>query len=107
VDGKDAGFTPVATKLTVGSHMLGFSKDGYATGTFPLLISPDQLAGGTVSFELGGVSHDTVELRDGTMIQGDVESVDAHNVVVEVGGKAQSLDRNQVKRISLVQRANE
>jgi hypothetical protein len=107
VDGKDAGFTPVATKLTVGSHMLGFSKDGYATGTFPLLISPDQLAGGTVSFELGGVSHDTVELRDGTMIQGDVESVDAHNVVVELGGKAQSLDRNQVKRISLVQRTNE
>ena len=107
VDGKDAGFTPVATKLSVGNHMLTFGKDGYATGTFPLLISPDQLAGGTVSFELGGVSHDTVELRDGTIIEGDVESVDAHNVVVEVGGKAQNIDRNQVKRISLVQRTSQ
>jgi hypothetical protein len=107
VDGKDAGFTPVATKLAVGNHMLAFSKDGFATGTFPLLISPDQLAGGTVSFELGGVSHDTVELRDGTIIEGDVESVDAHNVVVEVGGRAQTLDRNQVKRISLVQRSSD
>ena len=105
VDGKDAGFTPVATKLAVGNHMLAFSKDGFANGTFPLLISPDQLAGGTVSFELGGVSHDTVELRDGTVIEGDVESVDAQNVVIEVGGKAQSLERNQVKRISLIQRS--
>lgn len=104
VDGKDAGFTPVATKLTPGNHMLTFSKDGYSTGTFPLLISPDQLAGGTVSFELGGVSHDTIELRDGTIIEGDVESVDARNVVVEVGGKPQNFERNQVKRISLVQR---
>jgi hypothetical protein len=105
VDGKDSGFTPVATKLTPGNHMLTFSKDGYSTGTFPLLISPDQLAGGTVSFELGGVSHDTIELRDGTIIEGDVESVDARTVVVEVGGRPQSFERNQVKRISLVQRS--
>lgn len=107
VDGKDAGVTPVATKLPVGNHILTFSKEGFATGTFPLLISPDQLAGGTVSFELGGVSHDTIELRDGTIIEGDVESVDAQNVVVEVGGKAQNLDRNQVKRILLVQRSSQ
>lgn len=105
VDGKDSGFTPVATKLTPGNHMLTFSKDGYSTGTFPLLISPDQLAGGTVSFELGGVSHDTIELRDGTIVEGDVETVDARTVVVEVGGKPQSFERNQVKRISLVQRS--
>ena len=56
---------------------------------------------------MGGVSHDTVELRDGTVIEGDVESLDARNVTVEVGGKAQSLDRNQVKRISLVQRTGQ
>ena len=54
-----------------------------------------------------GVSHDTIELRDGTIIEGDVESVDAQNVVVEVGGKAQNLDRNQVKRILLVQRSSQ
>jgi hypothetical protein len=67
-------------------------------------MSADELPGGTVSFELGGSARDTVELRDGTIIEGDLQSVDFQNVVVQVGGKAQTFDRNQVKRILLVQR---
>jgi len=105
VDGKEVGSTPFAANLTVGSHLLSFQKEGFATGNYPLVISPGELAGGTVTYELGGSAHDTVELRDGTVISGDVESMDASNVVVDVGGKPQNVNRNQVKRILLVQRS--
>jgi hypothetical protein len=48
--------------------------------------------------------HDTVELRDGSVLNGDLESVSATEVVVRVGGSMQRLNRNQVKRILLVER---
>jgi len=35
---------------------------------------------------------------------GDLESISATEVVVRVGGKVQSLNRNQVKRITLAER---
>ncbi len=104
IDGKDAGFTPIAAQLVPGSHTLIFSKDGYNSGTFPMIVAADQLPGGSVSFELGSAAHDTVELRDGTVVNGDMQYVDATQVVVMVGGSPQKFDRNQVKRISLVER---
>jgi hypothetical protein len=104
VDGKAEGTTPIALNLTVGSHKLEFSKEGFSTGRYPLTIAPDQLPGGTVSFELGGTTFDTVDLRDGTVVNGEVESVDATSVVVRVGGGLQNFDRNLVKRILFVER---
>jgi hypothetical protein len=53
---------------------------------------------------LGALAHDTIEMRDGTTLTGDIESMSASSVVVRVAGKIQSLDRNLVKRILLVQR---
>jgi hypothetical protein len=104
VDGEDAGETPKQVEIGVGKHALQFSAPGYHTGTYPLEVGPDDVSGGTVSFELGGLSHDTIELRDGTTLAGDVESMDATSVVVRVGGKMQSFERNQVKRMLLVER---
>lgn len=104
VDGQDAGVTPLALKLPVGSHTLQFSKEGFNTGNYPLVITPDQVSGGQVSYELGASAHDTIELRDGTLLNADVESVSASEVVVTMGGKQQTFDRNQVKRILFVQR---
>lgn len=104
LDGKESGVTPTAITATVGSHLLEFSKDGYNTGTFPLVITPDQLSGGTVSYELGSSAHDTLELRDGTVLTVDLESVTASNVTVRMAGNVQTFDRNQVKRILLTQR---
>jgi len=104
VDGNDAGVTPLALKLTVGGHTLQFSKEGFNTGTYPLVINPDQVSGGQVSYELGASAHDTVELRDGTLLNADVESVSATEVMVTIGGKQQTFDRNQIKRILFVQR---
>jgi PEGA domain len=104
IDGKESGVTPTAITVLVGSHMLEFSKDGYNTGTFPLVVTPDQLSGGTISYELGSSAHDTLELRDGTVLTVDLESVNATSVTVKMAGNLQTFDRNQVKRILLTQR---
>jgi PEGA domain len=104
VDGKDSGVTPVLVRFTVGSHQLEMTKEGYATGNTPLDVSPDELPGGSITLELGGLSRDTVELRDGTVLLGDVMSMSMTDVTVRVDGKDQSYPRNQVKKIILVER---
>jgi PEGA domain len=104
VDGIDAGTTPKIVQVGVGKHMLEFSKEGFNRGRFPMEIGPDDSPGGSVSYELGASAHDTIELRDGTVLSGDLESVSATEVVIRVGGKDLPYDRNQVKRIMMVER---
>lgn len=104
VDGQEAGVTPKIVKVTAGKHLLEFSKEGFNVGKFPLEIGADDVSGGSVSYELGTSVHDTVELRDGSVLNGDVESVSATDVVVRIGGAPQHFSRNQVKRILLVER---
>jgi hypothetical protein len=104
LDGAEVGTTPKIVQVTVGKHILEFGKEGFNSGTFPFEIGPDDTSGGSVSFELGTSAHDTIELRDGSVLSGDVISVSGTEVVVKVGGGNQSLDRNQVKRILFVQR---
>jgi hypothetical protein len=104
VDGVEAGMTPKLVQLTAGKHSLGFVKEGFNTGTFPLEIGPDDVSGGSVSYELGSSAHDTIELRDGTLLSGDLVGVSGMEVRVRVAGTIQSLDRNKVKRILLTER---
>jgi hypothetical protein len=104
VDGTEIGTTPKIAELTVGKHTLEFSKEGFNTGTFPLEIGSEDASGGSVSYELGTSAHDTIELRDGTVLSGDLLSIDATDVTIRVGGSPQHFDRNQVKRVLLVQR---
>jgi hypothetical protein len=104
VDGNEAGTTPKMIQVGVGKHTLEFSKEGYNSGHFPLEISPNDVSGGSVSYELGTSAHDTIELRDGSVLSGDLESVSAADVVMRIGGAVQKFSRNQVKRISLVER---
>jgi hypothetical protein len=104
VDGVEAGQTPKQVEFALGKHALEFSREGYHVGTFPVEFGPDDVSGGTVSYELGALSHDTVEMRDGSTLLADIESMNDSAVVVRVGGLLQSLDRNQVKRILLVPR---
>lgn len=104
VDGADAGVTPKVIRVSTGKHTLEFSKEGFNAGSFPLDIGPDDASGGSVSYELGTLAHDTIELRDGSVLVGDVETVSATEIVVRIGGKLQRLNRNQVKRILLVER---
>ena len=104
VDGQDAGVAPKVVALSIGSHTLEFGKEGYATGSTPLEITADELPGGSITVELAGLSRDTVELRDGTVVLGDVMSVSMTAVVVRVSGADQTIDRNRVLKISLVER---
>jgi hypothetical protein len=104
VDGTEAGVTPKIIQVAPGKHMLEFGKEGFNTGHFPLEITPDDASGGSVSYELGSSAHDTIELRDGSVVSADVESVSATEVLVRIGGNVQRFNRNQVKRIGLVPR---
>jgi PEGA domain len=104
LDGTPAGTTPKIIQVTPGKHVLAFTKEGFTPGMFPFETTTDSASGGTVSYELGTAAHDTVELRDGSVLSGDVESMTATDVVIRVGGTNQQISRNQVKRISLIQR---
>lgn len=103
VDGQDGGVTPVVVKLTVGTHSLLLNKEGYATSTTPVEIAPDELPGGSITIDLGGLSRDTVELRDGTVVLGDVLSMTLTSVVVRVDGNDKTYDRNLIKKLMLVE----
>jgi hypothetical protein len=104
IDGVDSGVTPRVVDFTIGTHTLEFNKEGYAAGSTPLEVAADELPGGSVSFELGGLSKDTVELRDGTVVLGDVVAMSMTSVSLRVEGKDVKYDRNQVRKIILVER---
>lgn len=104
VDGRDEGITPTTVRITIGKHTLAFSKEGYASGSTPVEVKPDEAPGGSISFELGGLSRDNVELRNGTVFEGDVLSMSMTDVVIRTDGKDQSFPRNQVRKIILVER---
>jgi hypothetical protein len=104
VDGKEVGTTPKIVEVSVGKHVLEFSKEGFNSGKFPLEMTSRDASGGSVSYELGSAAHDTVELRDGSVLSGDLVSVSGMQVVVRIGGNAQTFDRNQIKRILLTER---
>ncbi len=104
VDRVEAGSTPTTIQVLPGKHVLTFAMSGYSTGTYPLEVRPNDASGGSISFELGSAMHDTVELRDGTVLTGDVERMDATMVEIRLGGQVQSFDRNKVKRMLLIER---
>jgi hypothetical protein len=103
VDGTEMGPTPKSVQLAVGKHSLAFAKEGFNPGTFPMEIGTDDVSGGSVSYELGTSGHDTLELRDGTVLVCDLVSVSGMEIKVRVAGTLQSLDRNKVKRILLTE----
>jgi hypothetical protein len=57
-----------------------------------------------VSYELGASAFDSVELRDGSVLNGDLVSISGMDVEIRVGGAIQHIDRNKIKRVILVQR---
>jgi hypothetical protein len=104
VDGVVAGTTPRMITVGAGKHTLTFSKEGFVAGIFPLEISRDDVSGGTVSYELGASAMDSIELRDGSMLNGDLVSISGMDVEIRVGGSIQHIDRNKIKRVMLVER---
>jgi hypothetical protein len=104
VDDKDEGLTPARINVGIGTHQLELRKEGFAVATTPLEVAPDEAPGGSITITLGGLSDDSIELRDGSIITGGVMSMTLEKVVIEVNGQPQTLDRNSVKKIFLVER---
>jgi len=104
VDGQDQGTTPKIVKFTPGKHLITFALQGYAEGRYPFEVKADDAPGGSITLELGSAMHDTVELRDGSVLTGDVENLSATDLEIRIGGSIQKLNRNSVKRILLIER---
>ena len=104
VDGTETGVTPRLINVGPGKHTLTFSKEGFKAGDFPLEIGQNDVSGGSVTYELGAASFDSIELRDGSVLNGDLVSVSGMDVEIRVAGSLQHIDRNRIKRIMLVQR---
>jgi hypothetical protein len=105
VDDEDEGLTPANINISAGTHQLTLAKEGFAAATTPLDVAPDEAPGGSITITLGGLSSDSLELRDGSTITGDVMSMTLETIVIDVNGQRQTLDRNRVKEIFLVERS--
>jgi hypothetical protein len=104
VDGAEGGTTPRTINVGVGKHILTFSKEGFTTGNFPLDISSADVSGGSINYELGAAAFDSIEMRDGSVLSGDLVSISGMDVELRIGGSIQHVDRNQIKRVMLVHR---
>jgi hypothetical protein len=104
LDGAEMGVTPRIITVGVGKHTLTFSKEGFRAGAFPLEIGRDDVSGGSINYELGAAAFDSIELRDGSLLNGDLVSISGMDVEIRVGGNIQHVDRNKVRRVMLVQR---
>ncbi|HET9181719.1 MAG TPA: PEGA domain-containing protein [Candidatus Angelobacter sp.] len=104
IDGQPSGTTPSVVRLSRGKHTLEFEKPGFTPGTFPLEIGPNDADGGSVNFDMGASAHDTIELRDGSVLVGDLESLSATEALVSIGGTLQHVKRNSIKQILLTER---
>ncbi|MFI5114317.1 MAG: PEGA domain-containing protein [Terriglobales bacterium] len=104
VDDQAVGTTPLTVRVLGGTHNLELHKDGYADAKTPLDVNPDELPGGSITITLGGMANDTIELRDGSILIGDVISMSLESVVINVRGSEQTFDRNKIKKIFLVER---
>jgi hypothetical protein len=74
LDSQESGVAPQVLSIAPGKHVLEFSKEGYATESTPLEIAENALPG-SVELELSPLALDTVVLRDGTVLLGNLTSV--------------------------------
>jgi PEGA domain len=97
LDAQESGVTPQILPVAPGKHTLEFSREGYAAASTPLEIA-ENAPPGSVQVELSPLTLDTVVLRDGTVVLGNVVSVTDTSVSVNVKGKPTRLERSRVAR---------
>jgi hypothetical protein len=98
LDAQDSGVTPEVLPIVPGKHVLEFSKEGYGVASTTVEIVENAMPG-SVEMELSPLSVDTVILRDGTVLLGNVVSMTGASVDVTVKGKSRKLDRGRIARI--------
>jgi hypothetical protein len=104
VDDQAVGNTPVAVRVLTGTHNLELRKEGFAVAKTPLDVNADEASGGSITITLGGLANDTIELRDGSILTGDVLSMTLESVVINVQGVERTFERNKIKKMFLVER---
>ncbi|HWZ81579.1 MAG TPA: PEGA domain-containing protein [Terriglobales bacterium] len=104
VDGQAVGVTPTTVRVLSGTHNLDLHKDGFADATTPLDVNVDEAPGGSITITLGGIANDTIELRDGSILMGDVISMSLESVIINIRGSQQTFERNKIKKMFLVER---
>jgi PEGA domain len=103
LDSQDSGVTPALVGIPPGKHTLEFVKEGYTTASTPVEINENAMPG-SVKVELTPLALDTVVLRDGSVLLGNVSSVTPTSVAMTVKGKAKTLDRSRVARVVFAER---
>jgi hypothetical protein len=103
VDGKEAGTKPKIVISRSASTRFNAAKGVSIPGSSPLEITSRDASGRSVSYELGSAAHDSIELRDGSILSGDLVSISGMQVQVRIGGNTQTFDRKQMKRILLTE----
>jgi len=103
LDSQESGTTPQVLSIAPGKHVLEFSKEGYGTASTPLELAENAMPG-SVELELNALTLDTVVLRDGTVLLGNVTAMTGTGVSIIVKGKATKLERGRVARIVLGER---
>jgi hypothetical protein len=98
LDAQESGVTPQILPVAPGKHMLEFSKEGYVGASTPLEIA-ENAPPGSVQIELSPLTLDTLVLRDGTVVLGNVLSVTSTSVSINVKGKSTRLERSRVARV--------
>ena len=102
LDSQESGVTPQMLPIAPGKHVLEFSKEGFTNASTPVEVVANSMPG-SVEIELNPMTLDTVVLRDGTTLVGDVASMTATAINLNVKGKPTKLDRTRVARIVLGQ----
>ena len=100
LDSQESGVTPQVISMAVGKHVLEFSKEGYATESTSVEIAENAMPG-SVELEMNPLTLDTVVLRDGTVLLGNLTSVTGTGVNINMKGKPTKLERSRVARIVL------
>ena len=100
LDSQESGVTPQVLSIVPGKHVLEFGKEGYVTEKTPLEIAEHPPLG-SVKLELKPLAVDTVVLRDGSVLMGNLISVTTTGVAISVKGTSRTLERGRVARIVL------
>ena len=103
LDSNESGATPQVLPIAPGKHTLEFSKEGYATASTPLEVVANSMPG-SVDIDLNPLTVDTVVLRDGTALLGNVTSLSEAAITLNTKGKSTTLQRSRVARIVFGQR---
>jgi hypothetical protein len=98
LDSQESGITPQILPIAPGKHTLEFNKEGYATASTTLDIAENAMPG-SVQVELSPLMVDTVILRDGSVLLGNVVSVTSTSVSLNVKGKSTRRERSRVARV--------